>query len=129
MVTDLFTVQKDDIIELVAEMMDWRRIRHTPVEDAKGNLVGLVTYRTLVRHFIKGTNINGKAVLVKDIMIKDPLSIKPEATIIEAMDMMQKHRIGCLPVVKDSELIGIITEMDFLNISGRLIRRLEKKKG
>ena len=58
-------------------------------------------------------------------MIKNPLTISPDATIIEAMSKMRDNKIGCLPVVKNGELIGIITEMDFLRISGRLIERLE----
>lgn len=56
MLTDLFTVQKDDIVELVADLMDWNTIRYTPVEDSKGNLVGLVTARLILRHYIKSKN-------------------------------------------------------------------------
>ena len=66
--------------------------------------------------------------MVKDIMIENPLTIGPDATIIEAMVKMRENQIGSLPVVKNGELIGIITEMDFLKISGRLIERLENKK-
>jgi CBS domain-containing protein len=128
METDLFTVQKDDIIELVAEMMDWRKIRYTPVEDTKGNLVGLVSSRLILRHFIRDPKLKGKMKMVKDIMIENPLTIAPDATIIEAMAKMRENQIGSLPVVKNGELIGIITEMDFLKISGRLIERLENKK-
>lgn len=127
MVTDVFTVQKDDIIELVAEMMDWRKIRYTPVEDTKGNLVGLVTSRLILRHLIQNPKLHGTVKLVEDIMIKKPYTISPETTITDAMHVMRKNKIGCLPVVKDGELIGIITEMDFLRISGRLIERLEEK--
>lgn len=126
MVTDIFTVQKDDIIELVAEMMDFRKIRYTPVEDTKGNLVGLATARLILRHLIRSPKLNGKVKMVKDVMITKPVTISPDATIIEAMQMMRDNKIGCLPVVKDEELIGIITEMDFLRISGRLIERLER---
>ena len=125
MVTDLFTVQKDDIIELVAEMMDWKKIRYTPVEDSKGNLVGLVSARIILRHLIRGNTLNGKNTMVKDIMIKKPVTISPSATIIEAMEKMRTNKVGCLPVVEGKELIGLITEMDFLRISGRLIERLE----
>ncbi len=123
MVTDLFTVQKDDIIELVAEMMDWRKIRYTPVEDSKGQLVGLITSRLLLRHYIKNAELNGKAQLVKDIMVKDPISVDPDCSILEAMKVMRDKEIGCLPVVKGSELVGIITEMDFLRITSRLLER------
>ena len=127
METDLFTVQKDDIIELVAEMMDWRKIRYTPVEDTKGNLVGLVSSRLILRHLIRNPKLKGKMKMVKDIMIKDPITIAPDASIIEAMTKMRENKIGSLPVVKNGELIGIITEVDFLRISGRLIERLENK--
>ncbi|NUO00657.1 MAG: CBS domain-containing protein [Saprospiraceae bacterium] len=127
MVTDLFTVQKDDLIELVAELMDWRRIRYMPVEDSKGQLCGLITSRLLLRHFTRFNRVNGKeAVAVKDIMIEKPLVIGPTATILDAMTMMRENKIGCLPVVKDNELVGVITEMDFLRISARLIERLER---
>jgi len=127
MVTDLFTVQKDDLIDLVAELMDWRRIRYMPVEDSKGQLCGLITSRLLLRHFTRFNRVNGKeAVSVKDIMIEKPIVIQPTATILDAMTMMRENRIGCLPVVKDNELVGVITEMDFLRISARLIERLER---
>lgn len=127
MVTDLFTVQKDDLIDLVAELMDWRRIRYMPVEDSKGQLCGLITSRLLLRHFTRFNRVNGKeAVAVKDIMIENPLVIGPTATILDAMTMMRENRIGCLPVVKANELVGVITEMDFLRISARLIERLER---
>lgn len=125
--TDLFTVQKDDIIELVAELMDWRKIRYMPVEDSKGNLSGLITSRLLLRYFTRRNHPSAKnATMVKDIMIKDPITVDPKASIVEAMKIMREKQIGCLPVVKDGELIGIITEMEFLRISGRLIERLEK---
>jgi CBS domain-containing protein len=61
----------------------------------------------------------------KDIMNSKPFTIDPNATIHEAMSIMRTQNIGCLPVVKNGELIGIITEMDFLRIAGRLIERLE----
>jgi CBS domain-containing protein/gamma-glutamylcysteine synthetase len=129
METDLFTVQKDDIIELVAEMMDWRKIRYMPVEDNKGQLVGLVTSRLLLRYFSRRNNpMAPQYKTVGDIMITAPMTIEAEAGIMEALNKMRNNRIGCLPVVKGNELIGIITEMDFLRITGRLLDRIEKDK-
>jgi CBS domain-containing protein/gamma-glutamylcysteine synthetase len=127
MQTDLFTVQRDDIIEFVAEMMDWRKIRYMPVENAQGKLVGLVTSRLLLRHFAKNNQLPKKEqILVKDIMLDEPKTVKPTATLIEALRLMRESQIGCLPVVNDeSELIGVITEMDFLRISLRLIEKSE----
>lgn len=127
METDLFTVQSDDIVELVADMMDWRKIRYTPVEDNKGKLKGLVSSRLLLRHFSRNRGINGaaKSKTVGDIMIKNPITVTPDTTIIQAMHTMRDNKIGCLPVVKGEELIGVITEMEFLRISGRLMESLD----
>ncbi|MEL6866622.1 MAG: glutamate-cysteine ligase family protein [Bacteroidota bacterium] len=127
METDLFTVQADDIIDLVAEMMIWRKVRYTPVEDSKGNLVGLVTTHLLLKHMMRNQKLNGETKLVKEIMIKSPVTIGAEATIVEAMYKMREHSIGSLPVVKGSELIGIITALELLRVSGSVIDRLDKK--
>ncbi len=126
METDLFTVRPDDIVELTAEMMDWRKIRYMPVEDEEGKLCGLITSRLLLRHFSRKTGIENEVTTVKDVMIKTPMTAAPNTTIIEAMHTMRDNKVGCLPVVKEGELIGIITEMDFLRISGRLMERMEK---
>ncbi|HPI08384.1 MAG TPA: glutamate-cysteine ligase family protein [Saprospiraceae bacterium] len=128
MSTDLFTVQKDDLIELVAEILDWRRIRYMPVEDRKGELTGLISSRMLLRHFSRRNQLDDNVpVQVKDIMIVKPVTVTPDTNIMEAMNKMRTHNIGCLPVVKDKELVGIITEMDFLRITSRLMERLEKQ--
>lgn len=127
MSTDLFTVQKDDLIELVAEIMNWRRIRYMPVENNKGELVGLISSRMLLRHFARHNELTENlASTVKDIMVEKPITVTPETTIMEAMNKMRDLKIGCLPVVKGKELVGIITEMDFLRITSRLMERLEK---
>lgn len=124
MTTDLFTAQKDDMVEWVAEMMNWRKIRYMPVEDSKGNLCGLVTSRLLLRHFSQCTQ-RDEATTVKDIMLATPVTVGPSATIMEAMGLMREHKIGCLPVVQKGELVGLITEMDFLRVTSRLMTRLD----
>ncbi len=131
MSTDLFTVQKDDLVELVAEIMDWRKIRYMPVEDNKGELVGLISSRILLRHFARQSKVypgDGLAgpTTVKDLMIEKPITATPDTTILEAMRRMRENKIGCLPVVKGKDLVGIITEMDFMRITGRLMERLAK---
>ena len=130
METDIFTCQGSDLIDLVGEMMDWRKIRYMPVEDDEGELCGLVTSRLLLRHHVrKGRLTEPDKACVEDIMVKDPITIAPSNTIVEAMNIMRDRKVGCLPVIKGKELIGIITEMDFLRISGRLIRQLEQEQG
>ncbi|MCB0659939.1 MAG: CBS domain-containing protein [Saprospiraceae bacterium] len=124
MLTDLYTVQKDDIVDLVAELMDWNTIRYTPVEDSKGKLVGLVTARLLLRHYIHNKHHGRKTTLVSDIMIKEPKTITQDANIMEALRMMKENKIGCLPVVNGDELVGLISETEFLRITARLIERM-----
>lgn len=123
MLTDLFTVQKDDIVELVADLMDWNTIRYTPVEDSKGNLVGLVTARLILRHYIKSKN-SKKTTVVSDIMIEKPVTIDQDANIMEAMKLMRENKIGCLPVVNGTELVGLISETEFLRITASLLQRM-----
>lgn len=127
MTTDLFTAQKSDILEFAADMMDWRRIRYMPVEDNKGKLVGLITSRILLRECIRNTYTKQKPVAVKQVMIDKPITIHPEASILEAMNIMEHNKIGCLPVVKKGKLVGIITEQNFMGITRRLIERLSNK--
>jgi len=126
MTTDLFTVHKDDIPELVADVMDWQKIRYTPIEDDKGNLIGLISSRILLRHFSKVQKDTKKKTTVKDLMITNPLTVSPEASITEAMAVMKKEKVGCLPVVKNNKLVGIITEENFLNITSSLMGSLSK---
>ncbi|MFZ1703801.1 MAG: CBS domain-containing protein, partial [Saprospiraceae bacterium] len=123
MLTDLFTVQKDDIVDLVADLMDWNTIRYTPVEDNKGNLVGLVTARLILRHFIK-KRTSKKTAIVSDIMITEPVTVDQDANIMEAMRLMREHKIGCLPVVNGTELVGLISETEFLRITASLLQRM-----
>ena len=126
MTTKIFTIQKDDIIELVSEMMDWNKIRYVVVEDSKGKLVGLVTSRLVLRAYMKQQH--QKIALpksVKDIMIVKPMTIDPNAKLTEAMQMMIDHQYGCLPVVdKDNQLLGVLTEENFLEISRSLVKKL-----
>lgn len=125
MTTDLFTVQKDDILEFVANLIDWRSIQYVPVEDDKKHLVGLVTMRMLFNAYSKSVNQGEDAVeSVEDIMIKNPITIHPEASIMEAMEIMDSQKIGCLPVVKNNRLVGIITEQNYMKIAGRLLKVL-----
>ena len=128
MTTDLVTVFENDLLELVVDMMDWKKLRYLPVEDKNGSLVGLVTTRHLLRYFTqKGRSpLPGQkeVVSVKDIMITDPITVSPKTTMKEAMHLMRSKKISCLPVVKEKELVGLLTEMDFLQVAGRLIDRL-----
>ncbi len=129
MSTDLFTVQKDDPIDLVAEIMNWRRIRYMPVENTKGELVGLISSRMLLRYYARPEKMELEQITtVKDIMVEKPLTAMPETPVVDALKRMRDNNIGCLPVVKGKELVGIITEMDFLRITSRLMDKFDQQQ-
>ena len=123
MTTDLFTLRPDDLVDLAASVMTWKHIRHVPVEDAEGRLVGLVSHRSLLKLLTNGTSANETPVTVKDIMTPNPVTITSTTRTLEAMDCMRQNRVGCLPVLDDGHLIGIVTSYDFLDASARLFRK------
>ena len=123
MSTDLFTVRPDDLIDLAASVMDWRHIRHVPVEDGAGHLVGLVTHRALLRMMSSGPGQTRKhPVTVQEIMVSNPLTVSPLTSSLEAIEIMRKHKAGCLPVVEGGHLVGIVTSYDFLEASAHLFK-------
>jgi CBS domain-containing protein/gamma-glutamyl:cysteine ligase YbdK (ATP-grasp superfamily) len=120
MSTDLFTVRPDDLIDLAASLMDWRHIRHVPVENEEGRLVGLVTHRDLLRLLSQGRH--DKDVTVRDVMVANPVTVLPATPTLDAIQIMREQRIGCLPVVENDQLVGIVTSYDFLEASARLFQ-------
>jgi len=128
MTTDLFTVQEDEPLDLVASLMEWERIRHVPVEDHRHRLVGLVSYRALLRMLARGKVTDGhRSVSVSEVMRREPVTIRPEASTLEAIELMRQHQVGCLPVVKDDRLVGMVTERDFMNVSAQLLEQKLKE--
>jgi CBS domain-containing protein len=123
MSTDLFTVRPDDLIDLAASVMDWRHVRHVPVEDEAGRLLGLVTHRGLLRMMNNGICTRTTPVTVREIMIANPVSISPTTSSLEAIEVMRQNRIGCLPVVEADQLVGIVTSYDFLEASAALFKQ------
>jgi CBS domain-containing protein len=124
MTRDLFTVQPDDLVDLAANLMDWEHIRHIPVEDEQGRLVGLLAHRRLLRHLARrAAGKDPDAVAVSTIMRTDPVYVAPETSTLDAIALMRKNKVGCLPVVSDDKLVGIITEADLIVVSARLLEQ------
>lgn len=122
MTTDLFTVSEEEPVDLVANLMDWRNIRHVPVEDSGNRLVGIVSYRAVLRLVASGWRQDpGAPTPVSEIMRRNPVTIEPETPTLDAIAIMRDQRIGALPVVKDGKLIGIVTERDFMDITRELL--------
>jgi CBS domain-containing protein len=102
--------------------MDWRHIRHVPVVDEQGRLVGLLSHRTLLRLLARSLP-DGEPVAIRQIMTADPVTVAPTTPTLEAIELMRTHRVGCLPVVEDGALVGIVTAQDFLVASAQLFEQ------
>jgi len=125
MTTDLFTVGPDDLVDVAASVMRWKHVRHVPVEDGTGKLVGLLSYRSLLRFPSTGAVGPGArtSVPVREIMKPDPITTAPEARCDDAIALMREHGVSCLPVVHGGHLVGIVSERDFLELAYRLYRQ------
>ncbi len=123
MTTQLLTVRPEDLVDLAASLMDWEKIRHVPVEDDEGQLVGMLTHRALLRMVARGQGKADEQVAVKDIMRRDPVSVTPKTSTLHAMKLMQERGVGSLPVIEDGRLVGIITEHDLIAMSAQLLER------
>jgi CBS domain-containing protein len=125
MQTDVVTVQPDDPIELVADLISWERIRYVLVEDGEGKLAGLVTSRAVLRHFANVVKTDGKAadasVPVEKVMRRELVTVTPDTSTLDAIALMRRQRIGCLPVVQDGHIVAVVTEEDFMGIAADLL--------
>lgn len=124
MSTDLFTVQPEDLIDLAASVMDWRHIRHVPVENEAGHLVGLITHRNLLHLVSTGSHEKSmNSITVREVMVPNPVTVPPSTPTLEAIKIMREQRIGCLLVVEGGQLVGIVTSYDFLEASALLFEQ------
>jgi CBS domain-containing protein len=123
---DLFTVRPEDVIDLAASLMSWKHVRHVPVEDDTGILVGLISYRDLLELIPRIQKES--EIIVRDVMKKDLLTVKPDTPTLDALYIMRSKGVGCLPVTMDSKLVGLITAHDFLTVSTRLLEERLKDK-
>ena len=121
MVKEVATLDVQDELSLANDIMRLGRIRHLPVVDGT-HLVGIVSERDLFRSSLaealgygtRATRDLMKTVRIKDVMVKDVVTISPEDELKEAVRLMVERKIGCLPVVENERLVGLLTETDIL---------------
>jgi CBS domain-containing protein len=124
MTTDLFTVHPEEPIDLVVNLMNWKHIRHVPVENEHGQLVGVISWSEIVRHYAMNANRGPlKAIALSTIVRPNPLTVSPEISVLDAITLMRQEKMDCLLVVKEGHLVGIVTERDILNITARLLEQ------
>ena len=106
-------------------------IRHVPVLDESGRLAGVLTHKGVLKQAIKIANKFGmdelerqeNKILVGDVMDVEPESVQPQMALAMAGRYFLKSKHGCLPVVEEGCLVGILTSADFVRLSVELLER------
>ena len=122
MTRDLVTLNQNDKLRVADDVMRLGRIRHLPVLDDDGALVGIVSQRdlfhnALLRAMGYGSHATSQALndfLVKEAMCSSPVTTAPDTPLAEAARLMLDRKIGCLLVTENDSLVGLVTEADFV---------------
>jgi len=129
MSTNLVTVPPSATLAEARTLMQSNGIHHLPVTD-DGDIVGLVTITTVLAatdSFLRDdrNRIHANEIIVGDVMVKDVATVDVNASLRQAALFLEKHQIGCLPVIEDNNLVGIITETDFVAVAINLLEQIE----
>lgn len=125
MTTNVATLGRNDKLRTVDDVMRLGRIRHLPIVDEDGALAGIVSQRDLfhsglLRALGYGTRARDQALddlLVKEAMKTDVVTTTPDTPLAEAAKLMMDRKIGCLVVLEDGKIAGILTESDFVALA------------
>lgn len=126
MTREVRTLGPNQRLSVADELMKQGRFRHVVIVD-EGRVVGVVSRRDIFHGALAWSLGQGgkahetllTATPAKDVMASDVVTIDPGASLGEAAALLRKHQIGCLPVVAGDELVGILTEGDFLALLAR----------
>jgi len=124
MTREVVTLDANEALGVADDVMGLARIRHMPVLDEDESVIGLVSQRDLFRGALAralgyGEHAQKKLLgmmRVKEVMTTEVVTVPPETTLVEAAKLMTGRKIGCLVVVEDAKLVGILTESDFVRL-------------
>jgi CBS domain-containing protein len=131
MTPEPYTLRETDSLNDARKIMTEKHIRHIPITDDDNHVLGLVTQRDVLAATEPGwkqtvENISSEsAIRLSDIMIRDVSIIHKSDSLRRAAMYIQSHKYGCLPVVSDDCLVGIITDSDFIDIAINLLEQVE----
>ncbi len=106
---EVITVRENVSVEAINHILAWQGFHHLPIEDAQGKLAGMISASLLQELDLTPDMI------ARDIMRREVICIDPGEQISVAQTLMKAHQIGCLPVVENDCLVGILTMSDLTN--------------
>jgi len=107
--TSIISVEKNDPVELVVNIMKWKNIHHMPVVKGDKELIGLLTWSDVKKYIDQPKEIK---LSVKEIMKTKLITITQNKKVDEARQLMAKNNINCLPVINGNKIVGIVTSND-----------------
>ncbi len=127
MTDSVFSLRPQDDLVTARRLMWDEDIRHVPIVDEDGDLVGLVTHRDVIRIADKtryeltlsAHNEAMREVRLADFMTEDVATVESDVEVRKAAQIMLEGKYGCLPVVMGTRLVGIITESDFVRLAAK----------
>jgi len=128
MVAKVVTLSTHHGFDEAVRLMNDRHFRHCVVVDVHGKLVGVISDRDVLRSMARNSNSRAKS--LDQIMTRNPITVKRETSILDAVSKILSKRINCLPVVDDDgSVCGIVTSTDLLKSYQRLLEMLHKQAG
>lgn len=115
MSTSLITARETDSARLTMEFMRWNNIHHLPIIDNQNTLVGLITWSHL-EQYQQAMQDPTNLLCAGDIMVTEVETVATNTPIAEAISKAKKLNIGCLPVLQNDKLVGIVTHRDLNRI-------------
>ena len=103
----------DTALTEIVVLLRQNEIRHLPIVNDGGQLIGILSNRDMLVATNTPANVDGLR-WASHIMTPDPITITPEHSATQAATLLIQHRIGCLPVIDNNQIVGIITESDFV---------------
>lgn len=135
MSSPVFSLRETDSLHTARELMTLQRIRHIPIVTVDNVFTGLITHRDILSATIsKLAGLDDETqkeidsgIPIREIMRSDITSVSPGTSLKEAAQLLLNHKYGCLPVVENGALTGIVTEADFLRLTISLMEGLENR--
>lgn len=119
MVSDVFTLDRENTIGEAIQLMAEKRIKHIPIIDGEHHLIGIVTDRDIKECtpsiFFDEGRMDALMMPLAEIMTTDLITGHPLDFVEDVAAIFYESKIGCLPIIKDHRLVGIITQTDLLH--------------